>query len=72
MKFKPSAVEEYLSTLPLEWQVRGLQIVDEEVERWKHHKLTLKEREFVDNAKKMGISMAKKRESIAKEVLNGR
>ena len=66
MIYKPSAIEEYLSTLPKPLQVIGLQAIKEEHERWESDDLTKQEREFQKIVYNLAMSACRYRENIIK------
>ena len=69
--FKPSAISEYISTLPIELQERALQVIVEEEQRWKQGKLTPEELKSREIFEKLGHACAKSLENIAIKAFTG-
>jgi hypothetical protein len=72
MKYRPSALEEYISTLPYDLQILSLSAVKEEHDRIMRGDLTPEEKRFQDLVKSLGAAAARKREAIALSVFQGR
>lgn len=59
MKFKPSALEIYIATLPEHLQVLALNAIAEEHDRWERGDLTAEEKEGLKIAREMGEAARK-------------
>jgi hypothetical protein len=70
MKYRPSALEEFISKLPNKLQVEALQAIHEEKERYRREDFTDKEKWFFNKAKGLGSNARKLMEDIAQKALN--
>ena len=71
VKLKPSAVEQFIATLPEDLQVKCLNAIKEEHDRWERGDLTPDEKELQEVARNLGRSAAQRRDEIALKILKG-
>ena len=69
--FKPTAMEQYISTLPENLQVLALKAVKEEHDRWERGDLTEDEKAQQVIVKHLGTGMASPMEKMAARIFNG-
>ena len=69
MKFRPSAIDEFLATLPEDLQIIALQVIKEERERFERGDFTEEEKRVFQVAEDLGASAAKTIEKIRLECI---
>ena len=70
MKFRSSAIDEFLAILPEDLQISALQAIKEEHGRFKRGDYTEEEKRMFQMASDLGTNAAKKLEQIAFEMYN--
>lgn len=65
MKFRPSAIDEFLATLPEDLQILALQVIKEEHDRFERGDFTDEEKKMFQMASDLATNMAKTLDQIA-------
>lgn len=69
MKYFPSRLEQYISTLPKDLQIEALKVIKQEHDRFEREDYTDEEKIFFDRVNKLAISASKTRDKIILDCL---